>query len=571
MTRAEETFDRALEACECPDDSIGNEMRIFGPPGTGKTTTLAKHIERAAQRFGAKGLLVMSHTRAAARELVNRDIALADQNVATVHSICYRALGNPRIAETISERWNKQYPGWALSPHNKAQHLEDTPLETQGDRLIRRLNTLRATMTPESAWPESLIPFARAWRTWKRLEGAMDFTDLIANALQSVAIAPGNPNALIIDEAQDLTPLQLALIRSWGKAAGYVLLAGDDDQAIYDYAGATPQNLLLPALAPHQIRVLRESKRVPRVPQSYAYQQWTSRLKLRHPKYFRPRDAQGCVRRIDAGAFDAQRLVDRIERSLARPVDCDVNGRRDRQVMLLASANFALQNVLAELRRRGLPFSNRYRSENLRWNPLGGKGHGAASRVQALCAARERLHETEGMWTGVQVRLWSTWLAASGTLIRGGKEKLLGVDFDRSYGLEFLRSTMLSEAIERLMEALVRGAAATAEWWRHHVLEEYVRDVDFAARVVRARGLGELSQQPRLTIGTIHSVKGGQADTVYLLPDLTNRWMSDMLSGGARRDALLRLFYVASTRTSDELFLCAPWRRGSAMQLGAAA
>src|SRR5579862_1388839 len=52
------------------------EYRIFGPPGTGKTTYLSKQVKNAAERFGSDSVLVTSFTRAAAAELVGRDLPL---------------------------------------------------------------------------------------------------------------------------------------------------------------------------------------------------------------------------------------------------------------------------------------------------------------------------------------------------------------------------------------------------------------------------------------------------------------------------------------------------------------
>lgn len=80
-----------------PEDA--REFKIFGPPGTGKTTNLSRQIRRAADRFGADSVLVTSFSRAAAAELAGRDLPVSPERLGTLHSHCYRALGAPQIAE----------------------------------------------------------------------------------------------------------------------------------------------------------------------------------------------------------------------------------------------------------------------------------------------------------------------------------------------------------------------------------------------------------------------------------------------------------------------------------------
>lgn len=558
LTPQDEAFDRYLEAFELPDQAKGNELRVFGPPGTGKTTYLSNHIRSAIAKFGAKAVLAMSHTTAAAKELVGKGVALPEENVCTIHAAAYRALGKPLIAETILARWNADYPQWRIV--GKQPDPEHTIPEGPGDRLLRSINALRATMTLQDRWTPTLLPFWRAWCAWKRREQALDFTDLIERALDSVPIAPGNPSVIIGDEIQDCTPLQAALIRSWGRACVYYILAGDDDQLLYAYAGATPDVLMLPKLDPSQLRFLRISHRLPKSVHRYSTR-WTDRLTNRMPKAFLPREEQGCVSRVSTGAFDADGLADRLEKHL-------IAGKT---TMVLASANFALKNVLVALRRRGLPFSNPYRSENSAWNPLGGIGHGVAMRLLAACAGRKEGREAGSLWSGRELRLGFEWLDSS-VLVPGMREQLLGGTSDSMFGMDFLERCMRPAHLELLQQRMLHSDAAVADWWRRRLAKEHKAIGEYAAKVVgRGGSAGYLLEKPKTYVGTIHSVKGGQADIVYLLPDLTNRWRADWNSRGPKRDALLRLIYVGSTRAAHTLHLCEPWRRGSSIELGAAA
>ncbi|HUX78338.1 MAG TPA: ATP-binding domain-containing protein, partial [Alphaproteobacteria bacterium] len=65
---------------------------------------------------------------------------------------------------------------------------------------------------------------------------------------------------------------------------------------------------------------------------------------------------------------------------------------------------------------------------------------------------------------------------------------------------------------------------------------------------------------PPITIGTIHSVKGGEADVVYLYPDISVAAATERMIGAGQEseDSLLRLFYVGMTRAYEELVLMSP-------------
>ncbi len=59
-----------------------------------------------------------------------------------------------------------------------------------------------------------------------------------------------------------------------------------------------------------------------------------------------------------------------------------------------------------------------------------------------------------------------------------------------------------------------------------------------------------------MIVGTIHSVKGGQADVVFLFPDLSDAGDAAYRSHGLRRDSVIRQFYVGITRARHTLYIC---------------
>jgi len=94
------------------------------------------------------------------------------------------------------------------------------------------------------------------------------------------------------------------------------------------------------------------------------------------------------------------------------------------------------------------------------------------------------------------------------------------------------------------------------EWWRARVTADVHPRVQFPADIAIRRGPHALAATPQVIVGTIHSVKGGQADLVYLFPDLSQAGEVQYARGGAARDSVIRQFYVGVTRAREKLYIC---------------
>ncbi len=103
------------------------------------------------------------------------------------------------------------------------------------------------------------------------------------------------------------------------------------------------------------------------------------------------------------------------------------------------------------------------------------------------------------------------------------------------------------------LDALARG---DVEWFRRNVRARYrTRVLDYAIHVSSRFGRSALTDPPRITIGTIHSVKGGEADVVYLFPDLSPAGIEQYRRPEGRA-SIIRTFFVGMTRARSELVLC---------------
>jgi superfamily I DNA/RNA helicase len=74
----------------------------------------------------------------------------------------------------------------------------------------------------------------------------------------------------------------------------------------------------------------------------------------------------------------------------------------------------------------------------------------------------------------------------------------------------------------------------------------------YSLAVAKRHGAQVLREVPRLVIGTIHSVKGGEADVIYLSPELS---AAGAAAWRSQRDTVIRQFYVGLTRAKESLVL----------------
>jgi superfamily I DNA/RNA helicase len=556
VTPSEEQATGALEEIGKRDHSVTGEYRIFGAPGCGKTTSITRQVRRAVEKHGADSVLVTSYSRTAAAELAGRDLPIAPDRIGTLHSHCYHALGRPVIAESCVDEWNKNNPHLAITPARRQVRLDGegagaedgTELAKNGDEILQELSRVRGRMIPQNRWPIVLSEFAKKWTGYKHSLGLLDFTDLIETCYRDVSAAPRHPAVIFADEAQDLNRMQLTLIRKWGDCANYFILAGDDDQTIFSFTGASPDAILDPDIPEDHKIILKPSHRVPRAVHQLA-NDLIHRVTRRQEKVYLPRPEDGAVQRLSRGAYKSPEYF--ILKSAMEHLE------QGKTVMFLASCAYMLHPLVAILRKNGIPFHNPYRKTNGFWNPLriGTKGS-SANRILSLLVGHPEYGDGHRAWTKGDLALWSEWLESKGILKNGAKEIIKTLSGSRVVTMEHLQVIFETGAFESLMAARDGDSRALLDWWRTRVKDDVTKRVQFPAEVAARRGPQALREQPRVVVGTIHSVKGGQADVVYLFPDLSQAGAAQYERSGAPHDSVIRLFYVGATRARETLYIC---------------
>ena len=296
---------------------------LLGPPGCGKTERLLIEMERSLHRGVSPGRIAfVSFTRAAVREararacekfkLVPDDLP----NFRTLHSLAFRGLNLRRgdVLDRSDLARLEEITGEEITGHHE---LDAPTLGERGDALLFLDQTSRAAgLTLEEMWHRHgaaidwrrLERFVGAYHEFRRDSMKIDFTDMLEAYVGRgvgadldrfpMAGAPADVDDVFLDEAQDLSPLQWRVAeRAFGSAEN-LWVAGDDDQAIYAWAGADATALLD---FEGRREVLGQSFRLPRAVHALAAEV-ASTIERRNSKAFAPRDDEGAVewvRRIE--------------------------------------------------------------------------------------------------------------------------------------------------------------------------------------------------------------------------------------------------------------------------------
>ena len=279
---------------------MNHVTEIYGPPGTGKTRTLLDLAKAVRGRS-----LYLSYTRAAAAEAVSRLPADSPVRPSTIHSLAFNAI-NMNRASVVDRKKLIELSKQTGIPVKGAEPGMDE--DQEGDEYLSVIqyahniggNTRECSY--ERAYEHFGAPgtkarftmFLESYADWKKAYGYMDFDDILVAYIDQVKHI--NIDSVFIDEAQDCTPLQWVAIHTAVLGAKHVYLAGDDDQAIYQWSGADPMGMRRFAFEHDDMRVLGQSHRLPRTVWQLAVSM-TASMKNRVHKLFRPTNEAGLVER----------------------------------------------------------------------------------------------------------------------------------------------------------------------------------------------------------------------------------------------------------------------------------
>lgn len=208
---------------------------VLAGPGTGKTRTLMGRIAYLLSRGGhPRRLLVVTFTRRAANELRERLLHLQGENEAmpqadTLHAMAYEFWARTQgEAPVLLSEDAAQRVFAAANPSLSAAKAKN---------LWQDLSRARETR----CIPDGLSEYAQKFSKQKQVWNLADYTDLLEFWLEQTADGqfPQSYTHILVDEAQDLSPLQWELLKALTPAGGNGFWAiGDPRQSIYGFRGA---------------------------------------------------------------------------------------------------------------------------------------------------------------------------------------------------------------------------------------------------------------------------------------------------------------------------------------------
>ncbi|MDO9016938.1 MAG: UvrD-helicase domain-containing protein, partial [Myxococcales bacterium] len=243
-------------------------LQLIACAGSGKTEVVARRVAQllgpspdGSARLEPRNLIAFTFTDKAGAELKERIAArvadahgelpgLAEMFVGTIHGFCldllqrespeflkYAVLDDVR-QKLLVER-HPQRSGMALT----TRHPDGAPLNAWEDTsaYLSALDVLRqADLIPERLEGVSALQGLAAWRELLESQRYLDYTAIMEHAVRALrerddlrARLRARVRHVIVDEYQDVNPIQERVVAALAGLGAWLCVVGDDDQTIY--------------------------------------------------------------------------------------------------------------------------------------------------------------------------------------------------------------------------------------------------------------------------------------------------------------------------------------------------
>jgi len=607
--------DRQREAARFGGGAMAGPLLIIAGAGTGKTNTLAHRVAHLVlEGVAADRILLLTFTRRAALEMsrrtqrivgdVKKDVRFPWSG--TFHSIANRLLRRYAATVGLDASFSVLDRGDAADLMDVVRHAlgfsnakkrfprKDTCLAIYSHR-VNTQQPLAATLDelfPWCAeWQQELTELYRAYVEKKLANQALDYDDLLLywHAMMCDERLAADISAqfdhILVDEYQDTNVLQAGILKMMRPAGEGVTVVGDDAQAIYSFRAATVENILE---FPNQFSPRQgEPAAVVTLEENY-------------------RSTQGVLDAANALIGEGKPQYKKVLRAKRG------RGDRPRYVTVVddqAQAEYVVERVL-ETRERGVPlkaqavlFRSSHHSDalelelarrNIPYVKYGGLKFLEAAHVKDMLSVLRWADNSRN-----RIAAFRALQLLPGMGPATAERFLLGFEL-AGYAWSTLHDFQVPTAVAdawQPFEALMTQLAfpegpwqgqltLVRRWFEPHLERMYdaahVRAGDLLQleRIAlqfstREQFLTELALDPPsatgdlagtpyldedyLVLSTVHSAKGQEWDSVYVLNVADGEFPSEFSTGDADQiEEERRLLYVAMTRAKNDLHLIVP-------------
>ncbi|PDY38425.1 DNA helicase [Bacillus wiedmannii] len=270
---------------------IDEHFKLYAGPGAGKTTFLTNHIKRIlhqSTKLGkAKKIACITYTNTAVNTLVNKlEDSIESLEICTIHSFCYKHIVKPYI--WILE--DSPLPIDKIDGHEqiKLRHSQINQLKIEigqnylnDVKLCEALNKLQWVLDDEIPTLKFLNAYdgkiegyflkKSAYYKYKQLywsEGKLSHDDVLYFAykilqenIRIIDIIRAKFPYILIDEFQDTSPLQTAIIELIGQKEVNIGVIGDLCQSIYSFQGANVESFEMFSIENMKLYILKDNHR----------------------------------------------------------------------------------------------------------------------------------------------------------------------------------------------------------------------------------------------------------------------------------------------------------------------
>jgi len=511
---------------------------VIGPPGTGKTTFLKNKVDKLINEGHCRPNEIgyFSFTVKAAEEIRDR-VTKEDWSEAelkkmypyfcTLHSLAYKCLqlqqsqimdqhdydDLSRLTGRVFVNKMKKGNGMDISmPTAKSEYqdlinLAYAKFPNDDDRLRKIFRTVKLN---DFGARNTIQQMDLDLKKYKEHRDKLEYVDYFNHFLKRRNPPP--LKYLFVDEAQDLSVHQWQVIDMIQEVAKPIetYVAGDDDQAIFRWAGADIEHFIEMAKDDdNTIIPLTQSYRIPKTVHTLATKMAQS-ISNRIPKHYLPRDEEGekhiiNIRPLNKGIAKGEWLI------LCRTHE------------IVQQVSQALESFGWLYKRYGQSVVNlKYIDAIKAWTTLqnGRQVNGQMCDLIYQFMDSTRIKRNYGTFKGDHATMYSI-----DDLINefGLRDKIKGIDVRTLKWYEVLNAKGLRKRIQYLRNLMRDG--------------------------------NKLDDKPRIEVSTIHASKGGERDNVMLLTDLSYGPYKASTENQQGRDDEARVFYVGMTRAKQRLVI----------------